>query len=97
MGGHSHNMLCTWQLSRLAIERPWLVLAGPFLTLLAQTTTPWDTVSGTVGHFRSGGAFADGRALTIECSLISGCGQGHEPQENGSKRIWLKFSVLVRC
>ena len=93
MGGHSHNMLCTWQLSRLAIERPWSVLAGPFLTLLAQTgikTTPWDTISGTVGHFRSGG-------LTIECSLISGCGQGHEHPENGLKRLWLKFSVLVRC
>ena len=27
----SHDMLCTWQLSWLAVERPWLALAGPFL------------------------------------------------------------------
>ena len=33
----------TWQLPWLAVEKPWSALAGPFLTLLAQTgsgTTP---------------------------------------------------------
>ena len=27
----------TWRLSSLAVERPWLALAGPFLSCLAQT------------------------------------------------------------
>ena len=31
VGGHSHDMLCTWQLSWLAVEKPWLALASPFL------------------------------------------------------------------
>ena len=33
------------------------------------------TISGAVGSFRSGGLFAGQRALTIESSLINGCGQ----------------------
>ena len=32
------------------------------------------TISRTVGSFQSGGAFAGQRALTIEGSLMSGCG-----------------------
>ena len=32
----------------------------------------------TVGSFQSGGVFSGQRALTIECSLTSGCGQGCE-------------------
>ena len=31
------------------------------------------------GSFQSGGAFPGRRAQTIECSVMSGCGQGHEP------------------
>ena len=43
VGGFQHGVLCTWQLPWLAVEKPWSALAGPFLTLLAQTgsrTTP---------------------------------------------------------
>ena len=43
VGRHIHNMLWTWKLSWLAVERPWSALAGPFLNLLAQIgveTTP---------------------------------------------------------
>ena len=72
-----------------------IVLAGPFLTLLARMgveTTP-STISGTVGSFQSGGAFAGQRVLTIERLLMSGCGQVHYPQENVSKKIWLKFPM----
>ena len=36
------------------------------------------SISGTVGSFQSGGAFAGRRALTIESLLMSGCGQGYE-------------------
>ena len=43
VAGFQHGVLCTWQLAWLAVEKPWSALAGPFLTLLAQTgsgTTP---------------------------------------------------------
>ena len=36
------------------------------------------SVSGIVGIFQSAGAFPGWRALTIECSLVSGYGQGRE-------------------
>ena len=37
------------------------------------------SISGFLGSFQSGGAFLGQRALTIECSVMSGCDQGHEP------------------
>ena len=40
------------------------------------------TISGTVGSFQSGGAFATGRTLTIVNSPMSGYCKGHEPPEN---------------
>ena len=33
--------------------------------------------------------------MTIESLVMSGCGQGHEPTENGSKKLCLKFPVLA--
>ena len=33
------------------------------------------SVSGFLGSFQSGGAFLGRRALTIECLVMSGCGQ----------------------
>ena len=36
------------------------------------------SISGFLGSFQSGGALSGQRALTIECSVMSGCGQGHE-------------------
>ena len=45
------------------------------------------------GSFHSRTSFAGQRALTIvSSSLMSGCGQGHKPQE---KNLWLKFPVLA--
>ena len=73
MGGHIQDMLYIWQL-------PWLALAAPFLTLLAQMhieTTPLSllgTISGSVGSFQLRGALASWRALTIESSLMIGYG-----------------------
>ena len=58
-------------------EKPWSEMAGPFLTLLAQTgsgTNPLPcrgTISESVGSFQSGGALAGRRALTIESSPMS--------------------------
>ena len=51
----------------------------------------WGTISGTVGSFQSEGAFADWKALAIESWLMSGCGQGYEPPENGSKKLGSSF------
>ena len=87
MGGFQHGV--PW----LAVEKPWSALAGPFLTLLAQTgsgTTPLPcrgTIFGLVGRIQSGGVLAGRRTLTIESSLMSGCGWGHEPKEIVSKNL----------
>ena len=45
------------------------------------------TISGLVGSIQSGGVCAGLRALTIESSLMSGCGWGHEPKEVVSKKL----------
>ena len=84
----------------LPLECPWSELAGPFLFLLAQmdvetTLLPlWGTISMTVDSLQSG-AFAGRRALTNKSSPMSGCGQGHEPPENTSMKLWLMFPVLA--
>ena len=36
VGEHIQDMPCTWLLPWLPVEQPWLALAGPFLTSLAQ-------------------------------------------------------------
>ena len=64
----------------LSVERPWSALARPFL--FSTNKLCWSSISGTVGSFQSGEAVAGRRALTIVCSLMSGCGQGHELRES---------------
>ena len=39
-------------------------------------------ISGFLGSFQSEGPFLGRWALTIERSVMSGCGQGHEPAKN---------------
>jgi len=85
-GGRSvHPELpCTWQLPWLAIEKPWSALVGPFLSFLDTNGLLClfrGSISGTVGSFQSGEAFAGRRALTIVSLLMSGRGRGHEPWE----------------
>ena len=41
-----------------------------------------DSISGLLGTFQPGGAFSCQRVLTIERSVMSGCGQGHEPAKH---------------
>ena len=66
-GGWVHpGVLCTWQLPWLAREEPWSAVA-----LLSPCRS---TISESVGSFQSPGALAGQRALTIESSLMSGCG-----------------------
>ena len=42
------------------------------------------SISGFLGIFQSGGMLSGQRALTItvECSVMGGCGQGHELGKN---------------
>ena len=57
---------------------------GPLFCYLAQMASKTllspcgGSISDIVGSFQSGGAHSGRRALTIECSLMSGCGQGYE-------------------
>ena len=84
MGGHSHDMLCTWWLSWLAVEKPWLALAGPFLTQMGVERLLClcrDSISDTVDSFQSGEAFTCWRALTIISLLMNGCHRDHEPRK----------------
>ena len=71
----SHDMPYRWQLS-WAVERPWLALARPFLSFLAETGIELLCLCrGSIsGSFQSGKAFAGWTALTIISSLMSGCG-----------------------
>ena len=40
------------------------------------------SITGLLGSFLSGGAISGRTVLTIERSVMSGCGQGHEPAKN---------------
>ena len=40
------------------------------------------SISGLLGSFLSGGAISGRTVLTIERSVMSGCGQCHEPAKN---------------
>ena len=65
-----------WRVLQLPVEKPWSALGGPFFCFLAQAgvdNTCRDSISGILGSFWSGGAFSGWRALTVECSLVSGC------------------------
>ena len=53
------------------------------------------SISSTVGSFQSEQAFACWKALTIESSLVSGCGQGNERVQHSWKYPWVKFPVLA--
>ena len=87
-----------------------MALAGPFLSFSAQKVLLClcrGSISGSVGSFQSE-VFAGQRGMTVESLLMSGCGQGCEPQEtlieetlaqvsSGSyqqKRKLASFSVL---
>ena len=60
--------------------KPWSMPGGPFVCLLAQKGVE-NACSGIWAAFSlDRGVFSGQRALTIERSLMSRCGQGHEPQ-----------------
>ena len=54
------------------------------------------SISDILGSFQFGGALFGRRALTIERSLMSGCGQSHELVKDMWKKLWFKFPRLTR-
>ena len=91
----------TWWLLQLAVEKPSSMPGGSMFCFLAQTgleNTPSPcrgSISYILGSFQSGGTLSGWRALTIECLIMSGCGQGHELVKDMWKELWLKFPGLV--
>ena len=89
MVGFRYRVPCAHMAAALAVCRMALVGTG-WTILLAQIETTslplWGQYfcSGTARSFQSGGVFTCRRALTIESSLMIGCGQNHEPPENVS-------------
>ena len=84
------------------LEKPWSMPGGPLFCFLVQMgleNTPFalcrGSISDILGIFQSRGAFSSWRALTIECSLMSGCGQSHELVKDMWKKLWLKFPGLT--
>jgi len=71
----------------LAGCRKALVGTGWTISHLVSTNTCRGTISGLVGSIKSGGLRAGRRTPTIESSLMSGCGWGHEPKEIVSKEL----------
>ena len=66
----------------------WMARSSAFLCKRAQKTvlSPCrDSISGFLGSFQSREAFLGRKALTIELSVMSGCGQGHEPAKKPLK------------
>ena len=88
-----HDMPCTWRLSWLAIERPWLALAGPSVSFLAQTGVETSPLPFHVLHFGFRRQFAGQRALIIVSLLMTRCVWGHETQENW----WQNHGSSVQC
>ena len=84
MGGCTALADSAWQLLQLAIEWVWSALDGLLFCFLVQmgVESGRGSISGFLGSFQSGGAFLGRKALTIERSVMSGCGQGHEPAKN---------------
>ena len=85
VGGVTGGVLCTWWLLGLALKRPWLVPGGPPHALTAWTRLRKTLLSPCRGlDSCKKGCLVSERgvwqpiALTITCSLMSGCGQSHE-------------------
>ena len=51
--------------------------------------------SDILGSFQSGRALSGRRSLTIEHSLMIGCGQGYELVKDMWKKLWLTFPGLI--
>ena len=79
MGGCTALADSAWRPLELPVEKPWLMLGWPFLTQTGVENVPFTLYRLYFWHFRQllvRRNVSGQRALTIECSLMSGCGQG---------------------
>ena len=98
VGGYTVLADSAWRLLQLTIEWARSALGGPLFCFLVQTSVesgPFTCRGSISGSFQSGGTFLGQRTLTIECSVMSGCGQGHEPAKNFQRKLWIKFLGLT--
>ena len=88
----------TW---RVTVHAGCRQKGGPLFCFLAQMSLEVlilpcrGSISNIVGSFQSRGVLFGQSALSIECSLMSGCGQGHELVKDMLKKLWLKFAGLT--
>ena len=84
-----------WQLLQLAVEKSW---SAPGWVNFLLCCANWPTkcsfhLVDILYNFQSGEVFSGRRALTMECLLMSGCGEGHTLALENS--WWLKFLGLT--
>ena len=90
VGGCTALADSAWRPLQLPVEKPWSMPGGPFVCLLQQTGVENAPFILYGQHFwqllvRRSALWSED--LTIERSLMSGCGQGHEPTENVSIKL----------
>ena len=75
-----------WRLLQLAIELAWVARSSVFFCTDECRKQSFHLVGGPFLAFQAAFSleehFLGQRALTIEHSVMSGCGQGHEPAKN---------------
>ena len=82
VGGYTVLADSAWRLLQLGTERAWSPLDSPFRFLVQKKTVLSSCRDSISGNYQSGGASSGRRDLTIECLVMSGCGQGHESAKN---------------
>ena len=101
VGGYHPEGDNTWWLLQLAVEKSWSMPGGPLFCYFAQTGLETlllpcrGFVSDILGSFQTGGALFDRWAPTIECLLMSGCGQGNELVKQLWNKLWFRFPGLT--
>ena len=77
---------CSWLVSALSSVWSVLLLSCANGHRKRPVLSPCrGSISDFLGSFQCAGAFLGRRALTIERSVMSGCGQGHEPTKKTSE------------
>ena len=93
VGGCTTLADSAWQRLQLPVEKPCSMPCGPFVCFHAQTGAENASFTLQGLHFWNfrqllvRGSVLWSEGLTIECSLMSGCVQGHEPTENVSIKL----------
>ena len=79
----------------VAVEKPCSMPGRPLFCFDAQTSlenTAFALWGSILGSFQSRAPLSGQSPLLIECSLMSGCDEGHEVVKDMCKKLWLKFA-----